>query len=336
VARHRNIERALTTRPRAGRSRSKRPETEGAPARASRLQRRAEARTRDLPPGESRWIGYLYIAPAVLVIGTFVALPLLDTVRLSFFEWDGLTDASWVGLDNYKAVFRDGEIKDAFVHAAVLIFFFSILPVGIGLLLAASLSRMRVRGITTFRVLLFLPQVIASVVVGISWRWILAEDGPFNAMLDAIGLDGWTRAWLGDFTWALPAIGLIGTWVAMGLAMVLLVAAAQHIPITLYEAARVDGVGPVGEFFAVTLPGVRNQLAVVLAITMINALRTFDLIFVTTQGGPGNETMVPAFLVYQRAFLLSEVGLASAVAVLLAAVIMLIVVVTTRAIEVSE
>jgi raffinose/stachyose/melibiose transport system permease protein len=161
-----------------------------------------------------------------------------------------------------------------------------------------------VRGLTAYRAILFLPQVIALVVVAVIWRMIYQPTG-----------------WLGDFTLALPAVGLIGTWVTFGLAMVLLMAGVQKIPRSLYDAARVDGAGPLRELLAVTVPGLRNELAVALTLTTIAALRNFDLVYVTTGGGPGDATTVPAFEVYQRAFGGGEVGGAAAVGVCLAAAI---------------
>ena len=178
----------------------------------------------------------------------------------------------------------------------------------LGLLLATLLAHGRVRGVTGFRAVLFLPQTVATVVVAIAWVWIYAPDGPLNEALRAVGLGGITRGWLGDFDFALPALGLVGTWVTFGLCLVLFLAGLQKIPHSLYEAARVDGAGRVREFFAVTLPGLRGELAVALTLTMITALRTFDLIYVSTAGGPGTSTTVPAVLVYQNAFTNGRVG----------------------------
>ena len=143
---------------------------------------------------------------------------------------------------------------------------------------------------TFFRAVLFLPQTIATVVVAIAWVWIYAPDGPLNEALRGGRPRRASRA-AGSATspWALPALGLVGTWVMFGLCLVLFLAGIQKIPLTLYEAARVDGAGRVREFFAVTLPGLRGELAVALTLTTIMALRTFDLIYVSTSGGPGRR-----------------------------------------------
>jgi raffinose/stachyose/melibiose transport system permease protein len=196
------------------------------------------------PPGEPRRVAYLYLLPALAVFALFVLAPLAHSVWLSLFEWDGVTPGTWVGLANYGQVVSDPELRAAFGHSLVLVGFYAVLPVVIGLVLAAAMSRARVRGLALFRTVLFLPQVIALVVVGVMWRMIYApEGGLLNEGLGAIGLGG--QDWLGSFSLALPAVGLIGAWVMYGLAMVLLLAGVQKIPQSLYDAARVDGAGPV-------------------------------------------------------------------------------------------
>jgi len=255
-------------------------------------------------PGEPRRVAYLYLLPALALFGLFVLVPLGRSAWLSLFSWDGVTPGTWVGLDQYEAVLGDAGLRAAFLHSLVLLAFYAVLPVAIGLCLAALASRTRIRGLAGLRAVLFLPQVIALVVVGVMWRIVYEPTG-----------------WLGDFSLALPAVGLVGTWVTFGLAMVLFMAGVQKIPRSLYDAARVDGAGPVREFFAVTLPGLRGELAVALTLTTIAALRTFDLVYVTTGGGPGDATAVPALEVYRRAFRGGDVGSAAALGVCLAAAI---------------
>jgi raffinose/stachyose/melibiose transport system permease protein len=255
-------------------------------------------------PGEPRRVAYLYLLPALVLFGLFVLAPLGHSAWLSLFSWDGVTPGTWVGLDQYEAVLGDAELRAAFAHSLVLLVFYAVLPVAIGLGLAALASRSRVRGLAALRTVIFLPQVIALVVVGVMWRIVYEPTG-----------------WLGDFSLALPAVGLVGTWVTFGLAMVLFMAGVQKIPRSLYDAARVDGAGPLREFLAVTLPGLRGELAVALTLTTIAALRTFDLVYVTTGGGPGDATAVPALEVYRRAFRGGDVGSAAAIGICLAAAI---------------
>jgi raffinose/stachyose/melibiose transport system permease protein len=267
-------------------------------------------------------VAYLYLLPAFVVYAAFVLVPLGHTIWLSFHQWDGLTPKTWVGLDNYKQLVRDPILRAAFKHAFVLIAFYAVIPVTLGLVLVAALSRATVRGQAGFRTVLFLPQVIPLVVVAVIWRMIYAPlDGPLNRALEGVGLGGLARPWLGDFGLALPAVGLVGTWVMIGLTLVLFMAGVQKIPQSLYDAARVDGAGPLREFLAVTLPNLRGEIAVALTLTTIAALRNFDLIYITTQGGPGNSTSVPAWEVYNRAFQIGQIGMAAAIGFTLACVI---------------
>lgn len=267
-------------------------------------------------------MGYFYVAPALVVFSLFLLAPLAYAVQLSFFEWDGLGLGTWVGLDNYVAVFADPDLRAPFVHALVLVCFFSLLPVALGLFLAALMMRSQIRGAGFFRTVIFLPQVVALTVVAVVWRQIYAPNGALNDALRAIGLDGWARGWLGDPDWVLIAIGLVGAWVGTGLCTVLFLSGLAKVSRDLYEAARLDGAGLLREFWAVSLPSLRGELAVALTLTMVAALRTFDLVYVMTSGGPGNASRVPSYEVYDRAILEGEVGIGITVALLLTAVIL--------------
>lgn len=282
-------------------------------------------------PGEPRKVAYLYALPVFVIYGALVVVPFVQCVWISFFDWDGLSVARWVGVANYVDVVTDPQLRSSFVHAGVLIAFFAVLPICTALLLTASLSRTaEMRGRTVFRTVLFLPQVVASVVVATTWSAIYSPDGLLNYVLDHLGLSGLTRAWLGDYTLALPAVGVIGAWIGVGGFLVMFMAAAQQIPPDLYDAARVDGAGPVREFFAVTLPGLKGQVVVATTLGIIGALRTFDLVYVTTHGGPGTSTSVPAYEVYHRAFVTNDVGSACAVAFTLAVLIFAVTLLVNR------
>lgn len=273
---------------------------------------------------------YLYLAPALVLYGTFLLYPLIRSAQFSLYQWDGLGPSTFVGLDNYIELFADPVLRSAFGHALVLIFFFALLPLALGLLVAAVLNRAKVRALGLFRTVVFLPQVIAMVVVAVAWRQIYAPDGALNEALRAVGLDALTRTWLGDYTWTLPAVGFVGTWVQIGLVMVLMLAGMGRIPTELFEAARLDGAGAIREFFTITLPSVRGEIAVALTLTIIAALKTFDLVYVTTGGGPGTSTTVPAYEVFQRAFREGAVGSAAAIAITLTVLIFAINLVINR------
>src|SRR5262245_52995231 len=271
--------------------------------------------------GSGRATPYLYVLPAFLFFVPFVFVPFAHTVGLSFYEWDGLTRAAFAGFDNSRVALGSPRGLAAFSHALVLILFFGVLPVVLALPLAAMSARASAPGGNALRTLIFLPQAISTVVVGVSWGWILAFDGPLNTGLRALGLDWAAVDWLGSFTWALPSLGMVGAWTLLGLCVALFFAGLQQIPESLYDAAAVDGAGRWRSFRAVTLPGLKGPVAVALTVTVVSALRAFDLVFVTTRGGPGTETMVPGILIYRRAFEDGRLGSAAASAVILAVVV---------------
>ncbi|WP_405609010.1 sugar ABC transporter permease [Streptomyces sp. NBC_01511] len=282
------------------------------------------------------WPAFLYLAPAAIFYILFVLRPIGQTAWISLFHWDGITLGRWAGLDNYTALLSDDRIPAALGHSLVFLVFYAVFPVAIGLGLAALISRIKVRGLAFFRAVLFLPQILATVVVAVSWRWMYDIDGPINAILSAVGLDSLTRAWLGDYATALPSVGLIGTWVMFGLCMVLFLAGVQKIPVELYESAQLDGCGPIREFFTVTLPALRGEISVALVLTVTYALRNFDLVWNTTAGGPGSSTTVPSVFIYQGAFLTREVGAASAISICLTAVVLVVTVVIIRVVRGKE
>jgi raffinose/stachyose/melibiose transport system permease protein len=282
---------------------------------------RSLVRGRGSRSGEPRLLPYLLILPGLAFYTLFVIVPIIGTLSLSLFQWDGLTTPIWVGLNNFAHVIADPDTLAAFTVSVIFLVFNCLLPVAIGLLLVAAMTRARVRGLSFFRLVFFLPYTLALAVVAIAWRWLYALDGSINGILRALLGAGAERPFLGDFTWALPALGVVGVWVTFGFVVVLLLAGAQHIPKDLYDQARVDGAGPVSEFFAVTLPGLRYELLVSLTMTLIFSLRMFDLPLMTTQGGPGYATTTPSLMMYRDVFSNGQVGFGAAIAVLLTIVI---------------
>ena len=269
---------------------------------------------------------YLLVLPAAAFYAVFVLRSILLSAQYSLYDWNGIQPAIWSGLDNYVEVFTNPKLVGAILNSFELIIYFSFIPV-----LLALFAANVIRGIATSRLagvartVLFLPQVIPLVAAGIMWTWQLSTNGIVNQFLRAIGLGFVTRAWLGDFDTALPAVGVIGAWVQVGLCLILLLAGMSKIDPNLYEAARIDGAGPVREFVSITLPSLRQELAVCVTVTVIAALASFDIIYISTQGGPGNSTLVPGLQVYYLAFFEREIGTASALALTLMALVLLIV-----------
>lgn len=284
-------------------------------------------------PRKHRWRyahAYLYVLPAALVYVGFSLWPALNTVYYSLLEWDGLNPGIWVGIENYIKVFTDEALLSSIQHSLVLILFFAVLPIMIGLLLCGLLMGKGTRGMTAFRIIYFLPQVVPLVAVGVTWRWIYSENGIVNSLLRSFGLGFLAQPWLAQQSTALIAIGLIGTWCMTGLCMILFISGAQKIDSSLYEAAAMDGAGAVRRFLSVTLPGLRGEISIAAVITTIAALASFDLVYVTTGGGPVNATTIPGLLVYRLAFSYNDVGTAASLAIVLTILILIFVALIRR------
>jgi multiple sugar transport system permease protein len=172
-----------------------------------------------------------------------------------------------------------------------------------------------VRGFLFFRTVLFMPQTIATVVVAQAFTWIYAPIGPLNSFLRNVGAGSFAKVWLGDFTWALPAVGLIGTWISFGLVLILLLAGAQRIPPELYEAARVDGASAWQRFVKITLPLMKPAILVAVLFRTLEASRVFDSIFIMTRGAQNTESV--SILGFNQLINRLNLGLGSAVSVLI-------------------
>jgi raffinose/stachyose/melibiose transport system permease protein len=271
-----------------------------------------------------RWVGWLFVAPALTFYAVFVLWPICLTVEYSLYRWDGIGPSTWVGLANYRKVFTDHDLFGTILNAFKLILFFSAIPVLLGLVTAATIRRIATSRLAAVaRIVVFLPQVIPLVAAGIIWSSLLSSNGLVNQLLSHLGLGTVSRAWLGDFSTALPAVGVIGAWVLLGLCTLLLLAGMSRIDPALYEAARIDGAGPLREFVSITVASLRQEIGVCVTVTVIAALASFDIIYISTQGGPGNSTMVPGLEIYYQAFSDRQVGVASALAVVLMALVLI-------------
>ncbi len=257
----------------------------------------------------------------------FVLLPLVLTIIYSLYRWNGVTAMKWVGLNNYATVLEVPDLLGTIFNAFWLVLWFSFIPVGLGLIVASVIHRVATgRFGSVARTVLFLPQVIPLVAAGIIWGWLLALPGLVNQIFKSIGLSALTRAWLGDFGWALPAVGLIGIWVLLGFCIVLLGTGMTKVDPALYESARIDGASWFREFVSVTIPLLRYEIGVCLTVTVIAALAAFDIVYVATGGGPGNSTAVPGIQIYILAFTQRSIGLASALAVMLMILVVVVII----------
>ena len=270
--------------------------------------------------GRAAWA---MLFPALLILAVFVAWPMLSALRLSFTDASGFGAVEWTGLDNYVRVFTDPDILDAVTNTAIFTLLYTPTAVGSALLLALMVNNSTTWFRSFFRTALFLPFIVSLSVGAFAWSYLLdPQVGLLNYWLNGAGIQ--LGNVLQDPTLAMPTVALVGVWKNFGFYFVIFLAGLQDIPASLYEAARVDGAGPVRTLFSITMPMLSNTFAFVAIFAMIAALQTFDQIYVMTGGGPYGHTQTIVMEIYDAGFRRLELGFASALSyVLLLATLLL-------------
>ncbi|GII92753.1 sugar-binding protein [Sinosporangium siamense] len=260
----------------------------------------------------------MFIAPLLIVNVLVIAGPGLMSVYYSFTDWDGLDQADFVWFSNYTDLIGDPDFRRALLHNLLWTVFFLVVPMSMGLLGAFLLSRIR-RGQLLFRVLFFIPYVIATVVSATVWRQILSPTSGIGPALSNLGIPLLDDVnFLGDGDIALGAVAFINNWQWWGFLVVIFLAAMQGIEPSLYEAARMDGAGAWREFWNITLPSIRPTFMFLSLMTVIWSFLVFDYVYILTQGGPAGSTDVLSTVMYRAAFSEQQAGYASAIGVMLA------------------
>ena len=266
-----------------------------------------------------RFLPWWFLAPALIIYSVVVVYPMVYSAYLSLFRWDGISPTkAFVGFDNYVALFTQNEVFwIALKNNAIWLVAALLLPTSIGLGLALLLN-LKFRGSAVFRSIFYFPAVLSLAVVGLIWTWIYHPDlGLLNQALGAAGLKAFERNWLSDPNLALYPVIIAATWNAVGLPMLLFLAGLQTVPLELLEAAKVEGAGPLRRFVYVTFPLLRETTLIVLAITAINALKAYDIIYAMTNGGPANRTQLLSTWMYFLTYNYNTVGQGTAIAVVL-------------------
>ena len=265
------------------------------------------------PTWRRKVVPWLFVLPIMLINMAVVLGPAVAAFYYSMTSWSGIGKAEWVGLDNFRRLFTDDpSFGHAFRNNLVWLAMFLTIPILMGLIAASLLAPIR-RGAIFYRMTLFMPYVLPSVIIASIWRSLMNPDRGIGATLSDWGIGGMDRAFLGDPDTVLPAIAFVDNWHWWGFLMVLFLAAMQNIPPDLYEAARLDGASRWDEFRDVTIPGIRPTLVFMVLMTSIWSFLTFDYIWILTQGGPAGSSEVLAVLVQKHAFLGREAGYASAI-----------------------
>ncbi len=263
---------------------------------------------------------FLFVIPAILILGLFVYYPLIKNVVYSFQSF-GLSDTGkkWVGLANYTKLFQDKTIlvslKNNLRYAVVSI----ICQVGLGLVIAAVLEDIAFKKISPFfRSVYFLPTLISMTVVCLLFDFIYnPQMGLLNSLLEQIGLGKYKQIWLGNKKTAMYSVIAVSQWQSVGYIVMLFIVAIQKIPGDLYEAATVDGAGKLKRFLYITAPQVRPMFFVTMVLTVVGAFTVFNEPYILTGGGPGTATMVLSLHMYQTGFVKNNMGYASAIAMLI-------------------
>ena len=269
-----------------------------------------------------RNIALIFLLPNFLGFVVFIVYPVLKSLYISFFNWDGLGTKEFIGLNNYISLLSDSTFKVSFwnnIHYTVVTVPLSII---LGILIA-MLMNVKLKGIQVYRVIYFLPQITSMVAIGIVWTTVLANYGPINQFLMTLGMEN-PPQWLSSTTWALISVEMVSIWRSMGYNAVILLAGLQGINVELYEAAKIDGAGAFRRFFSITIPMLSPTIFLCLVMQLIGSFKVFDTIMAMTQGGPGRATNVLTYYIYQRAFVDWKFGYASAVAYVLFAIIMVL------------
>ena len=260
-----------------------------------------------------------FAVPAILILGIFVYFPLIENFIYSFQSFT-LSSATkeWVGFDNYRHLFSDKiilvSLKNNILYAVISI----VIQVGFGLVLAAVLEDIAFHKFApALRSIYFIPTVISMTVVCLLFDFVYnPQMGLLNSFLELVGLDGFTRVWLGSKKTAMYAVIAVSQWQSTGYVAMLFIVAIQKIPRDLYEAAEVDGAGKLKRFFYITVPQVRQMFFVTMILTVVGAFTVFNEPYILTGGGPGTATMVLSLHMYQTGFVKNNMGYASTIAML--------------------
>ncbi len=265
---------------------------------------------------------------AVIGILVFKLGPMLASLRLSFTKYDILTPETWVGVKNFVEIVRDELFWKSLINTAYYVGVSIPLRLVIALFLAMLLNQ-KVRGMAVFRTLFYLPTVTAVVAVAMLWMWAFEPAfGIINAVLKVIGIRG--PAWLGDPNWALPAIMVVACW-QVGPQMLIFLAGLQSIPSQLYEVSELDGAKWRHKFLHVTLPLLSPIIFFNMVVGIIQSFQVFAKVYIMTQGGPVNSTLVYVMYLYTRAFSYLEMGYGSALAWILFMIIFTLTMIQFRA-----
>ena len=271
---------------------------------------------------------YLFLFPSFVVVMIMLVYPVLRTLYLSFTNAEGLAPISFIGFDNYIKLTNDPVISRTMINVAIWTISSFLLPILIGLFMAVTLSGLKYSSV--YRTIFLLPYVFSGVAVGSLYLNVWETKGIVNQTLTSLGLEQFTRSWLLEWPHNTSAMIIATTWQITGLAMVLYTVGLQNIPQSTVEAGTLDGAGPWRLFRSIIWPQLAYINAVVIGTTLANSLRTFDIVWTMTQGGPARSSETLAVTMYRETFLINRPGYGSTVAVLLTILVLTVSVLALR------
>lgn len=280
------------------------------------------------------FLGYLLIAPTYILFILFFLIPLLYSFKLTFYEWNGFSpDMDFVGLKNYLLLFQNPSFYKACFNTIIYAGFTVTLSVSISLVLSALVND-GIKGFQALKGIYFLPHIVSLVAVGVVWSWVYlpTEAGLLNTMIGKLGIE--PQTWLSSPKLAMPALIIIGVWKSIGYNMIIFIAGLLSISPSLYEAANIDGASKVQSFFRITLPMLKpTMFFVMVSATIYSLFQVFDIVNVTTQGGPVGSTEMLVTFLYKVGFNQFQIGYASTIAFVLFVITATITVIQKKFIE---
>ncbi|GIP31454.1 carbohydrate ABC transporter permease [Paenibacillus sp. J2TS4] len=258
---------------------------------------------------------YLFVLPNLAIFSVFIVVPALFGLIYSFTDYDGINKMNFIGFENYAYIFQDSEFWAALRRTAVYAVFVVPLLFAAALGIAILLIQ-QIKGKGIFRAIVYWPTMISLIIVGLTWKWIFGGSfGIANYILESMGMQ--PVGWLTDPFFANASVIVATLWSRVGFFMVIFMAGLQSIPQDYYEAAKIDGAGKIRSFFSITMPLLKPTSLLVLMLSLIDAFKAYPLMFALTGGGPGRETTYVVQHIYQTGFTAQELGLASAMSVVL-------------------
>lgn len=268
-----------------------------------------------------KYVPYLFLLPAGVILLVFFFIPFFQTFVLSFQDYtNSIYNPAYVGLHNYIKLFHSPAFYKVLLNTFLYLFIAVPILAIIPLFLAILLSN-KIKGVTLYKILIYLPVIVSIVVAAIAFKWLYAEEGILNYFIGLLGFN--PIGWLTDTRFALISVVIVTIWKGIGYYMMIYLAGLMSVPKELYEACEIDGANPIQKHLAVTIPHIMPTIALVSTISAISAMKVFAEIYVMTKGGPLNSSKTIVYYIYERAFENLDLGYASAMAVVLLGIVMI-------------